>query len=41
MTYPECGHVIDGPAFNGRCYPCHNASLVPYESGDDYIGQEG
>lgn len=27
MKYPECDHIVDGPAFNGKCYPCHNESM--------------
>ena len=27
MTYPECDHIIDGPAFNGKCYDCHSRAM--------------
>ena len=35
---PGCRDTVTGAAFNGRCYPCHVKSLVPYDSGEDYIG---
>lgn len=35
-----CGRKFMGASWLGRCFQCHNDSLVPYESGEDYIGWE-
>lgn len=32
-----CGQKYDGASWSGRCYDCHDRSLVPYESGEDFI----
>ena len=33
-----CGRKFMGASWSGRCFQCHNDNLVPYESGEDYIG---
>lgn len=37
---PDCGGESSGARWGSRmvCLDCHEASLLPPESGDDYIG---
>lgn len=37
-TCIRCHFPFDGASWSGRCYDCHNDLLMPYESGEDYIG---
>jgi len=34
----RCGQKFEGASWSGRCYACHNETLRPYVSGEDYIG---
>lgn len=34
----DCGYKYSGASWLGKCYACHNGSLVPYQSGEDYVG---
>ena len=38
-TYDRCPCVVDGPAWEGRCYRCHLELLLPPESfADECVG---
>jgi hypothetical protein len=34
----RCQETFEGASWSGRCSACHNDLLVPYTSGEDYIG---
>lgn len=36
----RCNKKFEGASWDGRCSNCHDLIATPYESGEDYIGNQ-